>query len=73
MKDLTSKLLQREFFFIVAAQVREVGMCMERENWNVMGPFRGSFSKIPKGGQKHIGRRFGGGGGGVRIVSSIQF
>ena len=31
---------------------------------------RGSCRKIPKGGQKHVGRRFG---GGMCIVSNIQF
>ena len=29
--------------------------------------------KIPKGGQKHVGRHLGGGGGGVHMVSNIQF
>ena len=30
---------------------------------------RGSFSKVPKGGQKHAGRHLG---GGMHIVSSIH-
>ena len=37
--------------------------------WFFVG-VRGSFRKIRKGGQKHVGRRFG---GSVRIVISIQF
>ena len=36
---------------------------------------RGSFRKIPKGGQKHAGKHFGGGGGGEgrAYKSDIQF
>ena len=30
--------------------------------------YSGSFRKIRKGGQKHVGRRFGGGGGGGACV-----
>ena len=34
------------------------------------GRARGSFRKIPTGGQKHVGRHFG---EGVRMVNGIQF
>ena len=35
--------------------------------------FRGSGRKISKGGQKHVRRHLGGGGGDMRIVSSFHF